>query len=53
MAADIPTLHAAGYIMRSKDDDYRNASQKKINRKVSAKDLLRQFLVKERGLPDV
>ncbi|MFZ0554542.1 MAG: hypothetical protein WAM26_04540, partial [Nitrososphaeraceae archaeon] len=53
MAADIPTLHAAGYIVRSKDDDYRNARQKKINRKVSAKDLLRQFLVKERGLPDV
>ena len=53
MAADIPTLHAAGYIMRSKDDDYRNARQKKINRKVSAKDLLRKFLVKERGLPDV
>ena len=53
MAADIPTLHAAGYIVRSKDDDYRNARQKKINRKVSAKDLLRKFLVKERGLPDV
>lgn len=53
MAADIPTLRAAGYIMRSKDDDYSSARQKKINRKVSAKDLLRQFLVKERELPDV
>jgi hypothetical protein len=53
MAADIPTLRAAGYIMRSKDDDYNSARQKKINRKVSAKDLLRQFLVKERELPDV
>jgi hypothetical protein len=53
IAADIPTLRAAGYIMRSKDDDYNSARQKKINRKVSAKDLLRKFLVTERGLPDV
>lgn len=53
MASDIPTLCAVGYIMRSKDDDYRNARKKKINRKVSAKGLLRQFLIKERGLPDV
>ena len=53
MAYDIPTLRAAGYIMRSKDDDYRSARQKKINRKISAKDLLRRFLVTERGLPDV
>ena len=53
MAGDIPTLRATGYVMRSRDDDYRSARQKKINRKVSAKDLLRQFLVNERGLPDV
>jgi hypothetical protein len=52
MAAEIPTLRASGYIMRSKDDDYRSARQKKINRKVSAKALLRQFLVEKRGLPD-
>ena len=51
MASDIQTLHAAGYIIRSNDDDYKNARQKKINRKVSAKHLLRQFLIKERGLP--
>lgn len=53
MASNIQTLRAAGYIMRSKDDDYRSAKQKKINRKVSAKDLLRQFLINERGLPNV
>ena len=53
MASEIPTLRAAGYVMRSKDDDYRSAKRKKVNRKVSAKGLLRQFLVKERGLPDV
>ncbi len=53
MSADIPTLRAAGYIMRSKDDDYRSAIQKRINKRVSAKYLLRQFLVMERGLPDV
>jgi hypothetical protein len=51
MASDIQTLRAAGYIMRSKDEDYRSAQQKKINRKVSARELLRQFLIKERGLP--
>ncbi|MGA7371002.1 MAG: hypothetical protein WBX01_17925 [Nitrososphaeraceae archaeon] len=53
MASDIQTLRAAGYIMRSNDDDYKSARKKKINRKVSAKDLLRQFLVNERGLPNV
>lgn len=53
MASGIPTLHSAGYIIRSRDDDYKNARQKKINRKVSAKELLRQFLVRERGLVDV
>lgn len=53
MASDIPTFRAAGYIMRNKDDDYRSARQKKVNRKVSAKELLRKFLVKERGLIDV
>src|SRR5918996_2978391 len=36
MASDIPTLRASGYIMRSKDDEYKNARQKKINRNVSA-----------------
>ena len=51
MSSKIQTLRAAGYIMHTKDDDYRNARQKKINRKKSAKDLLRQFLIKERGLP--
>jgi hypothetical protein len=53
MASDIPTLRAAGFIMCAKDDDYRSARHKKINRKISAKELLRQFLVKQRGLPDV
>jgi len=53
MASYIPTFRAAGYIMRNKDDDYTTARQKKINRKVSAKELLRKFLVKERGLVDV
>jgi hypothetical protein len=53
MASEIQTFRAAGYIMRAKDEDYRNARKKKINRKVSAKALLRQFLVTERGLPDV
>lgn len=51
MASNIQTFRAAGYIIHQKDDDYRNARQKKINRKVSAKELLRQFLIKERGLP--
>lgn len=53
MSSKIQTLRAAGYIMRSKDDDYKSARQKMINRKVSAKELLRQFLVQDRGLPDV
>jgi hypothetical protein len=53
LASDIQTLHSAGYIIRPKDEDYRNARQKKINRKVSTKELLRQFLIKERGLPNV
>jgi hypothetical protein len=53
MASHIPTLRSAGYIIRPIDEDYRNARRKKINRKVSAKELLRQFLIKERGLPDV
>ncbi|MGC1133754.1 MAG: hypothetical protein WA941_13090 [Nitrososphaeraceae archaeon] len=51
-ASDIQTLHAVGFIKSRKEDNYKNARQKKINRKVSAKELLRQFLVKERGLPD-
>ena len=51
VASDIQTLHSQGFIKPRKEDNYRNARQKKINRKVSAKELLRQFLVKERGLP--
>lgn len=51
-ASDIQTLHAVGFIKLRKEDNYKNARQKKINRKVSAKELLRQFLVKERGLPN-
>lgn len=51
MASKIQTLRAAGYIIHQKDDDYRNARQKMVNRTVSAKELLRQFLIKERGLP--
>jgi hypothetical protein len=53
MASEIQTLRAAGYIILPKDDDYKNARQKIINRKVSAKELLRQFLIKERGLPSI
>jgi len=53
MASHIPTLRVAGYIIRTVEEDYKNARQKKINRKISAKELLRQFLIKERGLPDV
>jgi hypothetical protein len=51
VASNIQTLHSQGFIKSRKEDDYRNARQKKINRKISAKELLRQFLVKERGLP--
>lgn len=51
MASKIQTLRAAGYIIHQTDDDYRNARQKMVNRTVSAKELLRQFLIKERGLP--
>jgi len=51
MSSNIQTLRAAGYIIHPKDEDYGNARQKKINRKKSAKELLRQFLIKERGLP--
>lgn len=52
MASDVPTLRASGYVIHAKDDDYNSARQKRINRKVSAKELLRQFFVKERGLPN-
>ena len=45
VASEIQTLHAVGFIKLRKDD------KKKINRKVSAKELLRQFLVEKRGLP--
>ncbi len=51
MASKIQTLRAAGYIIHQTDDDYSNARQKKVNRTISAKELLRQFLIKERGLP--
>jgi hypothetical protein len=39
MASDIQTLRAAGYIMRSKDDDYRVLSRKRLTEKY----LLRVF----------
>lgn len=50
MASGIKTNRAAGYRFQ-KEDDYSTARRHDINTKVSAKNLLREFLKEERGLP--
>lgn len=50
VASGIQTYRAAGYSFQV-DDDYSTAKQHGINTKVSARRLLRKFLIKERGLP--
>lgn len=52
IAADIPTFRAAGYVVTSASgSDYSSLRRHTSNREVSAKYLLREFLIKERGLP--
>jgi hypothetical protein len=50
VATGIQTYRAAGYQFRE-PNDYGTATKHEINTKVNARDLLKQFLIKERGLP--
>lgn len=49
MASGIQTYRAAGYTFQV-DDDYSTVRQHGISTKISARRLLRKFLIKERGL---
>jgi hypothetical protein len=49
MASGIQTFRAAGYVFQEADD-YRTARRHETNRKVSCRELLKQFLMRERGL---
>jgi hypothetical protein len=50
MASGVQTYRAAGYRFQ-KADDYSTGRQHDTNTQVSARELLKQFLIKERGLP--
>ncbi len=50
VASGIQTYRAAGYRFQDADD-YSTARKHDINTKVNARDLLKQFLINERGLP--
>ncbi len=49
ISKEIQTFRAAGYSFYGRDN--KNVSKHDINRKVNAKNLLEQFLIRERGLP--
>ena len=53
MSKEIQTMIGAGYRKARSARDYRTAAVRNINRIQSAKEVFRQFLIKERGLPDV
>jgi hypothetical protein len=50
VAGEIPTFRAVGYKF-SDESNYRTAKWHSVEKKQSVKNLLRDFLVKERGLP--
>lgn len=51
MAPEIQTYRAAGYTFSGRDD--KDVSKHDINRRINATNLLRQFLIEERGLPEL
>ena len=53
MSKEIQTMIGAGYRKARFARDYRTGAVRNINRIQSAKEVFRQFLIKERGLPDV
>lgn len=50
MAKDVKTYRADGWTFQ-RHDDYKTSRRQNSDSKVSVKDLLEQFLIKERGLP--
>jgi hypothetical protein len=53
VSKDIQTMIGAGYRKARAASNYRTASVRNVSRIKSAKEVFRQFLVKERGLPDI
>ena len=49
ISKEIQTFRAAGWTFSGRDS--KNVSKHDINRKVNAKNLIEQFLIRERGLP--
>jgi hypothetical protein len=51
MVPGIQTYHGAGYVRKKGEDSYKNAILQTSSGIKTVREALRQFLIKERGLP--